>query len=114
MMKSNTEWNLGKCPRCLNEWSGSGLEDIEKDSGEFVFECQSCNVHLLTDKHRNPLLLNWQIHSELRDTSYLQWNFQSSDCKFKKGNVLKLITTDLPWLPLNIPLDKLKLFLVFS
>ncbi len=83
-------------------------------------ECADCKVQLIINDNGLPMVFNWFI--DTTTGTQLQWNFQDKTCSYNVGSKKSdkfdiwviFTSTNLPWLPLNISLDRVKTLILFS
>jgi len=97
----NLQYESINCPRCEQEL--------------FRPYCDDCNVYI------SPTLVRWDFQNDIKSFS-IYWNLKTHVCYFEPFyfelpgitymNTIPHI--DLPWLPFDVSLEQIKVYLVFS
>lgn len=106
---------MDKCPRCKLDWNRFDCNVMDD-----VLECQDCKFQIIMNDNGQPSSANWFI--DTATGTQLNWNFQEHACQYNVGskkseefNIWFLFTTtELPWLPFDISLNRLKTLILFS
>jgi hypothetical protein len=91
---------LNKCPRCKKKWS------VIHSTGYYCEECKFGNM-----AHLYYLVID--------ENHMLQWNTLDQECIYMNNNLETMENSDcsetiLPWLPLIITHERVKLLITFS
>jgi len=89
------------CPRCNNAWSIK-LED------NTLIECEVCDIFYLKYSH----LLSWRPFSNSQFRFI--WDCKKLECRFTIGEPGNWKSIYLPYLPFNVSVDKIRLYLTFT
>ena len=98
--------NFDKCPRCL--------KDTWKQDGTRIFRCKLCRMIYNPDNIFNFLRL------KIDHNQYIIWSLNFNTCELAihhingDGLLSRVESISLPWLPFDITLDQIKMYVVFS
>jgi hypothetical protein len=96
--------NYQQCPRCHKDWLHREYAYIN------YCNCADCNISYWDDQDGELLCLS----SFLEDDDELSWDWFDKTCNYWHINPYGNNYTKLPWLPIDITKEKLKLYLLFS
>jgi len=97
--------NSDKCPKCLNDWY---------KFSPINYRCVECKFITKIDRgdHFRWLRLNIAVDQ------YIFWYFDNQNCVYSHYRsdafFLKVREINLPWLPYDITLEQLQIYLAFS
>src|SRR5271156_1950482 len=99
---------MTKCPRCYNDWTFTSKKE------PLFSVCRKCHIYCYEDS------LNWEL--PVNEDLEVIWNFVDNTCILsdctdfnKSRNWTHSFKEDvkLPWLPIDIKMERLKKLLVF-
>ncbi len=106
----NTPEQFPRCPRCQREWQEEEKSRLSLKSPHLPgrLKCCDCGMkYVFSGQHFFTIIMSGEYK--------LTWKVNDRECDYGTfDDAMNDTLTKLPWLPYDIDLDTLKLYLTFS